>query len=489
MTASIPAPDPRRWSALSVMLMGQFAALLDVSVTNVALPSIGRSTGAGSNELQWIVTGYVLAFALVPVIGGRLGDQRGRRRIFTIAVLGFVTASAAVGLAPNAGLLIAARVVQGLFGGMMGPQVSGFIQNAFPAWERGRAFGRLGLTVGAGTALGPVIAGLLISAGGPDIGWRLVFFINVPVGIAAVLLARRWVPADEPSPTASARHIDLLGALLLGAGVLCLLFPIVETGQGGGPVTLLLLLPAAGFLFALVRHEARLTKADAGPLLDLRLFRVRSFVTGVVFAVVFFCSNTGIPLVLALYYQNGLGFTALQSGLGVTAYAIGSVVGAPVAGRFVSRVGRPLLVGAVAVFTGVTIVLGLLVQSGADATDPVGVILRLCVPLFVLGVAGGAIVTPNQTLTLADVDPRRGGVAGGVVQTAQRVGSSIGQTVLGTTFALAVMGAAQATGPGSPAGDPGAFARALTLALAVSVVFSGSAILLSAVEVHRQRRR
>lgn len=489
MTASTPAPDPRRWSALSVMLMGQFAALLDVSVTNVALPSIGRSTGAGSNELQWIVTGYVLAFALVPVIGGRLGDQWGRRRIFTIAVLGFVTASAAVGLAPNGGLLIAARVVQGLFGGMMGPQVSGFIQNTFPAWERGRAFGRLGLTVGAGTALGPVIAGLLISAGGPEIGWRLVFFINVPVGLAAVLLARRWVPADETSPTASGRRVDVLGAALLGAGVLCLLFPIVETGQSGGPVMLLLLLPAAGFLFALVRHEARLTRADAGPLLDLRLFRVRSFVTGVVFAVVFFCSNTGIPLVLALYYQDGLGFTALQSGLGVTAYAIGSVVGAPVAGRFVSRVGRPLLVGAVAVFTSVTVLLGLLVQTGAEETDPTGVILRLCLPLFVLGVAGGAIVTPNQTLTLADVDPRRGGVAGGVVQTAQRVGSSIGQTVLGTTFALAVAGAAASTAPGSPTGDPSAFAHALTLALAVSVVFSGSAIALSAVEVHRHRRR
>jgi len=487
MTASAPAPDPRRWRALSVMLMGQFAALLDVSVTNVALPSIGRSTGAGASELQWIVTGYVLAFALVPVIGGRLGDQRGRRRIFRIAVLGFVIASAAVGLAPNAGLLIAARVVQGLFGGMMGPQVSGFIQNAFPAWERGRAFGRLGLTVGAGTALGPVIAGLLIAAGGPEIGWRLVFFINVPVGIAAVLLARRWVPADEPSSTASGRRVDVLGAILLGAGVLCLLFPIVETGQSGGPLTLLLLLPAAGFLFALVRHEARLTKADAGPLLDLRLFRVRSFVTGVVFAVVFFCSNTGIPLVLALYYQNGLGFTALQSGLGVTAYAIGSVVGAPVAGRFVSRVGRPLLVGAVAVFTSVTIVLGLLVQVGAEATDPAGVILRLCVPLFVLGIAGGAIVTPNQTLTLADVDPRRGGVAGGVVQTAQRVGSSIGQTVLGTAFVLAVAGAAGSAGAGSPAKDPATFADALTLALAVSVVFSASAILLSAIEVRRHR--
>lgn len=471
------------------MLMGQFVTLLDISVTNVALPSIGRSTGADASELQWIVTGYVLAFALVPVIGGRLGDGWGRRRVFTIAMLGFVAASAAVGLAPTAGLLIAARVVQGVFGGMMGPQVSGFIQNAFPTWDRGRAFGRLGLTVGAGTALGPVIAGVLIAAGGPEFGWRLVFFVNVPIGIAAVLLARRWVPADEPVPAASGHRVDVLGAALLGAGVLCLLFPIVETGQGGGPVMLLLLVPAVVFLFAFVRHEARLTRAEAGPLLDLRLFRTRSFVTGIVFAVVFFCSNTGIPLVLALYYQDGLGFTALQSGLGVTAYAVGSVFGAPVAGRFVSRVGRPLLLVAVGVFTAVTVVLGVLVQTGADATDPLTVILRLCVPLFLLGIAAGAIVTPNQTLTLAEVDPRRGGVAGGVVQTSQRVGASIGQTVLGTTFVLALGGAARAIAPGSPAPDPSSFAHALTLALGVSVVFSGVAIVLSAVEVRRLRGR
>ncbi|OZD46413.1 hypothetical protein CH252_21645 [Rhodococcus sp. 06-1477-1B] len=489
MSASVPAPDPRRWRALSVMLMGQFVTLLDISVTNVALPSIGRSTGADASELQWIVTGYVLAFALVPVIGGRLGDGWGRRRVFTIAMLGFVAASAAVGLAPTAGLLIAARVVQGVFGGMMGPQVSGFIQNAFPTWDRGRAFGRLGLTVGAGTALGPVIAGVLIAAGGPEFGWRLVFFVNVPIGIAAVLLARRWVPADEPVPAASGHRVDVLGAALLGAGVLCLLFPIVETGQGGGPVMLLLLVPAVVFLFAFVRHEARLTRAEAGPLLDLRLFRTRSFVTGIVFAVVFFCSNTGIPLVLALYYQDGLGFTALQSGLGVTAYAVGSVFGAPVAGRFVSRVGRPLLLVAVGVFTAVTVVLGVLVQTGADATDPLTVILRLCVPLFLLGIAAGAIVTPNQTLTLAEVDPRRGGVAGGVVQTSQRVGASIGQTVLGTTFVLALGGAARAIAPGSPAPDPSSFAHALTLALGVSVVFSGVAIVLSAVEVRRLRGR
>ncbi len=401
---------------------------------------------------------------------------------------GFVLASAAVGLAPTPEVLIAARVVQGLFGGMIGPQVSGFIQSVFPAGERGRAFGRLGLTVGAGTALGPVVAGLLIAAGGEDHGWRLVFFINVPIGIAAVLLARRWVPPDATAGGAAGR-LDLLGAVLLGAGLLGILFPIVEGGDAGGAPALLLFLPAAGVLVAFVRHEARLTRADAAPLLDLRLFRVRSFVTGVVFAVVFFCSNTGIPLVLALYYQNGLGFTALQSALGVTAYAVGTVFGAPLAGRFVSRVGRPMLLGAVAVFTLVTMLLGVLVHASAGETDPAGAILRFCLPLLLLGIAGGAIVTPNQTLTLADVDPVRGGVAGGVVQTAQRVGSAVGQTVLGTVFVLVVAGSSSAAGPGSPAADPGAFSGALTIALGVSAAFSSAALVLSAVEVRRGRTR
>src|ERR1700709_1155016 len=143
-TAADATPDPRRWRGLFVLLMGQFCALLDVSVTNVALPSIGRATAAGPAELQWIVSGYILAFALMPVIPGRRGDTRGRRRIFLIGVGGFVLASATVGLSPSAFVLIAARVIQGMFGGLLGPQVSGYIQNAFPMKERGRAFGGLG---------------------------------------------------------------------------------------------------------------------------------------------------------------------------------------------------------------------------------------------------------------------------------------------------------------------------------------------------------
>jgi MFS family permease len=325
------------------LLLGQFCALLDVSVTNVALPSIGRATGAGPSELQWIVSGYILAFALMPVIAGRLGDTRGRRRMFIIGLVGFIIASAAVGLSPVPLVMIAARVIQGLFGGLLGPQVSGYIQNAFPRSERGRAFSGLGITVGVGTALGPVIGGLLIGLGGPEFGWRLVFFINVPIGLVAIILAKLWVTELKPVESAADLKLDLAGAVLLGLTLLCILFPIVEINEFHNGWLFLLFVPGALFLWGFLRRESRLTREGGAPLLNLELFHVPTFTTGVFFAVVFFCSNTGIPLLLSLYYQDGLGFTALQSGLGVTAFALGSVLGATVAGRLVSRVGRPLV--------------------------------------------------------------------------------------------------------------------------------------------------
>jgi EmrB/QacA subfamily drug resistance transporter len=468
------------------MLMGQFCALLDVSVTNVALPSIGRATGAGPSELQWVVSGYILAFGLMPVIGGRLGDTRGRRRIFIIGVSGFVIASALVGLSPVPLVIIAARVVQGLFGGIIGPQVSGYIQGAFPKSERGRAFGGLGATVGVGTALGPVLGGLLIGVGGEQFGWRLVFFINVPIGIAAVILARAWVPKLEPVEDPKSLKLDLGGAALLGLTLLSVLFPIVEVNEFHNGWLFLLFVPAAAFLYGFIRRESRLTRENAAPLLDLRLFRVPSFVTGVAFAVVFFCSNTGIPLVLSLYYQQGLGFAALQSGLGVSALAIGSVVAAPLAGRLVSRIGRPLVIGAVILFFLATISIDLVIHSSPDLTNPLDVILRLAVPLFLLGIAGGAIVTPNQTLSLMDVDPKIGGSAGGVLQTAQRVGSATGQTVLGTLFFVMIAGVSTAS-IGHPAAHPDQYASAVDIALIGSLVFSGSALALSIVDLRRKR--
>jgi EmrB/QacA subfamily drug resistance transporter len=480
--------DPRRWRALVVLLMGQFCALLDVSVTNVALPSIGRATGAGPAELQWVVSGYILAFALMPVIAGRLGDTRGRRRMFFIGVIGFIIASAAVGLSPSPLIMIAARVIQGLFGGLLGPQVSGYIQNAFPRSERGRAFSGLGITVGVGTALGPVIGGLLIGLGGPEFGWRLVFFINVPIGLTAVILAKLWVAELKPTQSPGSLKLDLPGALLLGFTILLVLFPIVEVNEFHSGWLFLLLVPAGVLLCAFLRRESRLSRIGGSPLLDLMLFRVPTFTTGVFFAVVFFCSNTGIALLLSLYYQDGLGFTALESGLGVSAFAVGSVLGATIAGRLVSRIGRPLVVGAVSVFFLATLSISLVIHLSSGITAPTEIILRLALPVFVLGVAGGSIVTPNQTLTLMDVDPRNGGTAGGVLQTAQRVGSATGQTVLGTLFFLTVAGVAASSAEGKAATHPAAFATGLDVGLAGSLVFSGAALVLGIVDLRSKRR-
>ena len=226
---SAAAADHARWIALLVCCSALFMTLLDVSVTNVALPWISDSTGAGQSELQWVVGGYTLAFGLVPVLAGRLGDDHGRRRMFQIGVAGFALTSALSGLAPTAPVLIAARVLQGVAGGLINPQVSGLIQQMFTGNERGRAFGALGTTVGLGTALGPVVGGVLIALGGPDIGWRLVFFVNVPVGLVVIAMARRYLPSTPPT----GRHrLDVLGALTLGVATFCV--PSRRTRSGPG---------------------------------------------------------------------------------------------------------------------------------------------------------------------------------------------------------------------------------------------------------------
>jgi EmrB/QacA subfamily drug resistance transporter len=484
--------DPRRWRGLFVLLLGQFCALLDVSVTNVALPSIGRATGASSSELQWVVSGYVLAFGLMPVIGGRLGDDHGRRRIFIIGVIGFVIASATVGLSPDPILIIVARVIQGLFGGIVGPQISGYIQSAFPRTERGRAFGGLGVTVGVATALGPVVGGLLIGLGGDQFGWRLVFFINVPIGIVAVILAMAWVKKFEPAPGKSPSRLDVPGVALLGFTILLVLFPAVELDTFHSGWLFLLVIPAGVLLFAFIRRESRLTREHREPLLDLRLFAKPSFSFGTAFILLYFCGFTGLPLVLSLYYQQGAGFSALQAGLGVSAFALGSAIAAPIAGRLVGRLGRPLVVVGVSVFMLSSITIGIVVGSDRGLTDPTEIILRLVVPLFFLGIGGGAVITPNQTLSLTDVDPAIGGSAGGVLQTSQRVGSAIGQAAIGATFFAAVGGATASSVPGHPAAHPEAFAGALTVSIFAAVAFSVLALSLGITDAaigHRRKSR
>jgi EmrB/QacA subfamily drug resistance transporter len=456
-------PDPRRWLALITCCSALFMTLLDVSVTNVALPSIGRATDASPSQLQWVVSGYTLAFGLVPVLAGRLGDDHGRRLMFQVGVGSFAATSMLAGLAPGAGVLIAARVLQGLAGGLINPQVSGLVQQLFRTNERGRAFGVLGTTVGVGTALGPIVGGALIALGGPHVGWRLVFFVNIPIGVAVIVLARRLLPTDRHE----GRHrLDVAGAALLGAATFCILFAAVEYDSVRDARLALLGVPAAILLIVFFRRERRLTRTRNDPLVDLRLFRAPSYTAGVLFALAYFPAMAGLPLVLAIYYQDGLGYSALQSGLGVTAYAIGSAIGAPLAGRVVNRLGRPLLLIGLASFTVGAIALAVLAGYGAVALAPA---------LFLMGAGSGAIITPNQALTLMRVDPVAGSTAGGVLQTSQRIGLAIGQAVIGATFFTAL--------------QPGGYAHALRAGVSAALIFVVLATAISIVDLVRTRQR
>ncbi len=471
--------DPRRWAALAVSVFAVFVTLLDVSIVNVALPSIGTGIGAAASELQWVVSGYALAFGMVPIIGGRLGDDRGRKRMLMIGIAAFVACSALVGLAPTPGVLIAGRVLQGLAGGLINPQVSGLVQQLFPAHERGRAFGVLGAAVGIATAAGPVVGGVIIGIGGEEHGWRLCFLVNVPVGLLSLVLCARLLPS---SPRRSdPRPLDLPGAALLTVGVFGLLFPAVQYDAVQDVRLAWLLLPAVAVLACFVQWERGPGLRRGHPLVDLGLFRIRSYTDGVVLGFLFFCAYTGTPLVLALFLQDGLGFTPLQSGLAASAYAVGSALSAPIGGRLLYRLGRRLLVGALVLFGVGVAAAALVADTYAGQVDPHQVAWLMAPALLLAGIGGGSVITPNQALSLAEVDARGGSTAGGVLQTGQRIGNAIGAAVISAVFYAQVSGAAA-----DGAAREQDYGRGYAIALVVSVALTGLALV---VAVRDARRR
>ena len=474
--------DPRRWRALAVCITALFMTLLDLSIVNVALPSIRAGLGAGASEVQWVVSGYALAFGMVPIIAGRLGDDRGRRFMLLAGIAGFILTSLVVGLAPNPGVLIAGRVLQGVSGGLINPQVSGLIQQLFPRTERGRAFGLLGGAVGIATATGPVLGGAIIGLGGPELGWRLTFIINVPVGIASFVLCWRWLPPDPVRGTAARRPLDLAGAGLLALGVFAVLFPAVQYDSSRDLRLAYLLLPAALVLAGFVLWERGPARRGGHPLIDLGLFRIRSYSDGLGVAVLYFAAFTGTPLVLSLFLQEGLGFSALRSGLTASTFAVGAAVSALVGGRLVNRYGGRLLVGALGLFVvGVAGAAAVVLELAGEVPDD-RLALLLTVPLLVAGLGGGSVITPNQTLALAEVDSVGGATAGGTLQTAQRVGSSLGTAVISAVFYAGAAGVVVTAGSATAAG----YGQAYATSLLVAVGFSVAALALALRSVRRR---
>jgi len=422
-------PDPRRWRALIVVLVAGFMVLLDVSIVNVALPSIARGLGADDSDLQWVVSGYALAFGLVLVAGGRIGDARGRRPTLMIGLAIFTLASAACGLARSPVMLIIARLVQGVGGGLVTPQNAGLIQNLFRGAERGRAFGLFGAVVGVSTAIGPLLGGLLIQFGGAQEGWRWIFFVNLPVGIVAMILAVRTVP-HRRRQKGERTDYDPVGAVVLGLATLLVLLPFVESRTWSGGLKWTLLVPAAllGVLF--VRWERRYRRRGREPMVDLALFGRRSYTFGAAVALAYFVGFTGVFFIYALFLQDGMGYTALQSGLASTPFALGSAVGAWLGGRVITRIGSRLVAAGL-----VLVIVGLLASWVAiGLVDSPAVGWAVAAPFLVAGLGSGLVIAPNQTLALSEVPPRQGGAAGGVLQTGQRIGSAAGIAAVGSLY-------------------------------------------------------
>jgi len=464
--------DPRRWKALSVTLVAGFMVLLDVSIVNVALPSLRNGLHAGDSDVQWVLSGYALTFGLLLVPAGRLGDARGRRTVFMVGLGLFTVASAACGLAPNAAFLTVARLLQGAAGGLVTPQNSALIQQLFRGQERNRAFGLLGTTIGISTAVGPLLGGALIALFGTASGWRWVFFVNLPVGLVALPLARRLLPAPPPRAEARSQQLDPVGVALLGAAVLMILLPLVQERQWHGPAKWLLTVAGLATGAAFLGWERRQGRRDRQPLVDLALFRERSYGLGAALSLLYFAGFTAVFFTYTLYLQQGLHYSALLAGLATVPFAAGAAVMSSRGAKAVGSHGRTVIVlGLAAVAAGLALTdLAVRLVPGHAAG------LVAAAPLLLAGLGSGLVISPNQTLTLSSVPPRQSGSAAGVLQTGQRLGSAVGIAAVGAVFFAGV------------ASSHGDLAAAFRRSLAVIVAFVVASLLVALLDIALGRR-
>ncbi len=459
--------DPRRWRALAICLVGGFMVLLDVSIVNVALPSIRSGLGAAQSELQWVLSGYALTFGLLLVPAGRVGDLRGRRTVFVSSLALFTLASAACGAAPTATFLVIARLVQGLAGGALTPQISALIQELFRGRERGRAFGYYGTAIGVSTAVGPLLGGLLIAAFGDAEGWRAVFFVNVPIGLAALPIAWRLLPAPAADRGDRRHDLDPVGVVLLGAAAVSLLLPLVQEQEWKGDAKWLLVVVAVVLALGFVLWDRRYSRRGKEPLIDQRLFHRRSYSFGITMITLYFAGFTPLFFVFTLFLQTGQRYSALLAGLAITPFAVGSAAAAAFGGRIVNRFGRPLVVVGLALVAAGFV--GALIAVHASPTSGTGWVTAA--PLLLGGFGSGLVISPNQTLTLSQVPVAEAGTAGGLLQTGQRVGSAVGIAAVGSSFF------------GVVASSRGDYAQAFDRGLLVALAFVGAALLIALTDV------
>ncbi|WP_424184802.1 MFS transporter [Actinokineospora sp. G85] len=461
VAAGTPATAAGPWWVVAIVLVGSILDLLDALVTTIAGPTIMRDLGGTQGFIQWLAAGYTVAMAAGLLIGGRLGDRYGRKRMFMIGLAGFTLASLVSAIAATPETLIAARVLQGLLGALMVPQGLGLMKQVFPPDKLGVAFGLTGPVMALSGVAGPVVAGWLVDADYFGWGWRMIFAINVPIGVVTLIAAAFVLPRSRRQPELTA---DVGGAVLAAAGMGGLIFALVQGRELGWPWWIfVVLVGSAAALAWFALHQVRRGAKGRSTLVVPSLFGKRAFVSGLAVGLLFFGVMMGGSLVFSLFFQLGLGQSPLVSGLATIAQAAGMVVGFGLSQKL-GMTRRTMFVGFA------TVAVGLL---GAIATVvlPEGAVnvWSLSPALAVVGIGSGLAIAPYFDIVLAGVDDAEIGSASGTLTAAQQTGNALGVSVLGTVF-FAVLDAHQSDG-GS------AFATATWVATGASLVAVAGAAL------------
>ncbi|MFF7778621.1 MFS transporter [Streptomyces tanashiensis] len=428
-TEAAAASDKRRWIALAIVMTAAFMDLVDATIVNIAIPSIEKDLGASFGAIQWITAGYALAFAAGLITGGRLGDIYGRKRLFLLGTAGFTLASALCGFAANQEMLVGSRLLQGAAAAMMVPQVLSIIHVTFPAHERGKVFGMFGAIIGLGAVSGPLLGALLTQWNIAGLEWRPIFLINLPVGVAALILGRKFI-TESKAP--KALKLDMVGVLLVTTALLMLVYPLTRGRELDWPLWGHLMMAGSLLVFgALVAYEKYKTKKDGSPLVELSLFKVKSFAAGIAVQLTFGVVLGIFFLVWTLYMQIGLGWTPLHAGLTGVPFSIAVSVAAGMSvQKLVPRFGRKVLqAGALTMIAGILLYL---FEAGRYGTGIHS--WQMIAPLVIMGLGMGLIVAPLTDAVLSDVPKEHAGSASGLINTTGQMGNALGLGLVSVVF-------------------------------------------------------
>ncbi|WP_208760054.1 MFS transporter [Paenarthrobacter nitroguajacolicus] len=427
-----PPPYRWRWLILAVMLTAEIMDLLDSTIVNVAGPDLERSLGASALGLQWVIGGYALTLGAGLILGGRLGDRFGRRPMFLASLLAFTLVSMLCALAPNIELLIAARLVQGVAGAMLLPQGLGLLRENFSGKELAQVFGIFGPVLGLGGILGPLIGGGLIEANLFGLGWRAVFLVNVPIGLAALIVAWRILPRRAGDKSVG---VDAVGASIIVAASALLVLPLNFGQEQDWPLWTWLSIAAGLIGFRVFAWQQRAaSRRGRTPLVIPGIFSRRAYTLGLAGIALYFSALIGTQLVLTLFLQIGQGFSAGEAGLGNLPVALGTAIGGALSGAFLAeRLGRAVLqIGAVVQLIGAAL---LWIELGDGSTFD---IWQIVPGIAIAGVGSGLVIAALFSIILAAVRDEEIGSASGVLTAVQSIASSIGVAVFGSTFFSAI---------------------------------------------------